>query len=123
MSTKLQMVPLIGIDTPDNQATCGVPTRLRFDMEEANRLAALAKALGHPVRVQIVDLLSRYEGEVCVCEIERHFSLTQPTISHHLKVLRDMGLIDSEQRGLWVYYHLNRRALDPLRALLHDLGE
>jgi ArsR family transcriptional regulator len=123
MSTKLQMVPVVGIDTPGSQAACGLPTRLRFDMDQADGLAALAKALGHPVRIQIVDLLSRYEGEVCVCEIERHFSLTQPTISHHLKVLRDVGLIDSEQRGLWVYYHLNRRALAPLRDLLHDLDE
>jgi ArsR family transcriptional regulator len=101
---------------------CGsTPTQLRFNPEQATQLANLAKALSHPVRIQVVDLLSRYEGEVCVCEIERHFSLTQPTISHHLKVLRDAGLIDADQRGLWVYYHLNRSLLEPLRALLIEL--
>jgi ArsR family transcriptional regulator len=73
------------------------------------------------VRVQIVDILGRYGGEICVCDIERHFALSQPTISHHLKMLRDTGLIDSEQRGLWVYYRIKPGALDPLRALLNQL--
>jgi ArsR family transcriptional regulator len=74
------------------------------------------------VRVQIVEMLGRYEGEVCVCEVERHFDLTQPTISHHLRVLREAGIIDGEQRGLWVYYHVKPGALDPLRELLGKLA-
>ncbi|WP_119069894.1 ArsR/SmtB family transcription factor [Aggregatilinea lenta] len=96
-------------------------TQLHLTTEEADRLAALSKTLGHPVRVQIVDLLSRYGGDVCVCDIERHFDLTQPTISHHLKVLRAAGLIDAEQRGLWVYYQLRPGALDGLRGWLDHL--
>ena len=93
-------------------------TELRLSAETAEHLAGLSKALGHPVRVQIVEMLGRYEGEVCVCDIERHFDLTQPTISHHLRVLRKAGIIDGEQRGLWVYYRVRTGALDPLRDLL-----
>ena len=98
------------------------PAALRLSAEEAADLVEGFKALGHPVRLQIVDLLSRYGGEVCVCEIERHFALTQPTISHHLKVLREAGLVDADQRGLWVYYHLRPGRIGALRALLDDLG-
>ncbi|HML21402.1 MAG TPA: metalloregulator ArsR/SmtB family transcription factor [Aggregatilinea sp.] len=96
-------------------------TTLHLTADEADRFAALSKTLGHPVRVQIVDLLSRYGGDVCVCDIERHFDLTQPTISHHLKVLREAGLIDAEQRGLWIYYQLRPGTLDGLRDWLDHL--
>ena len=96
-------------------------TELRLSAEAAKHLAGLSKALGHPVRVQIVEMLGRYEGEVCVCDIERHFDLTQPTISHHLRVLREAGVIDGEQRGLWIYYHVKPGALNPLRELLDIL--
>jgi ArsR family transcriptional regulator len=100
---------------------CDPPSELRLGADEAARLAGGFKALGHPVRLQIVELLSRYGGEVCVCEIERHFALTQPTISHHLKVLREAGLVDADQRGLWVYYHLRPGRIDALRGLLGEL--
>lgn len=95
---------------------------LRLRPEQAEQIAGQAKALSHPVRIQIVDLLSRYGGRVCVCEIERHFALSQPTISHHLRVLREAGVIDGEQRGLWVYYRLVPGALAPLAELLGCLG-
>lgn len=99
--------------------TCAsIPTELRLSADHAERIATLSKTLGHPVRVQIVDILNRYGGEVCVCDIERHFDLTQPTVSHHLRVLREAGVIDGEQRGLWVYYHVKPGALDLLRQLL-----
>jgi ArsR family transcriptional regulator len=105
-----------------NAASCATRmTELRLSAETADHLARLAKALGHPVRVQIVEMLGRYEGEVCVCDIERHFDLTQPTISHHLRVLREAGIIEGEQRGLWIYYHVRLGALDPLRGLLERL--
>lgn len=84
---------------------CGVIPALRLSQPEADRLASIFKAVGHPVRLQIIDLLSRFGGEVCVCDIESHFDLSQPTISHHLKVLRTAGLIDCEKRGLWVHYY------------------
>lgn len=103
--------------------TCAsIPTELRLGAEQAAQLAALSKALSHPVRVQIVDILSRYGGEICVCDIERHFKLTQPTISHHLRVLREAGVIDGEQRGLWIYYRLVSKAIAPLAELLHQIA-
>jgi ArsR family transcriptional regulator len=94
-----------------------VPPALRLGGEEAERLAGLCKALGHPVRLQIVDLLSRYAGQVCVCDIEGQFDLTQPTISHHLRVLREAGVVGFEQRGLWAYYFLRPGAIQELTAL------
>ena len=96
---------------------CDVAPALRFSGEEAERLAGLCKALGHPVRLQIVDLLNRYGGRVCVCDIEGQFDLTQPTISHHLKVLREAGLVGFEQRGLWAYYFLRTGAVQEIAAL------
>lgn len=106
-------------DSKTNAPACTTQmTELRLSTEAAEHLAGLSKALGHPVRVQIVEMLGRYEGEVCVCDVERHFDLTQPTISHHLRVLRKAGIIDGEQRGLWIYYHIRPGVLDPLRELL-----
>jgi ArsR family transcriptional regulator len=96
---------------------------LRLEVEEANELSAMFKALGNPVRLQIVELLSRYAGQVCVCDVEGQFELSQPTISHHLKILREAGLVASEQRGLWVYYFLRPQAVDKLRGLLGGLVE
>jgi len=88
------------------------------DRDRALRLAAVAKALGDPVRLQIVDVLRRHAGKVCVCELVPLFALSQPTISHHLKVLRDAGLIESERQGLWAYYYVLPGALDELAGWL-----
>lgn len=117
MTTQTRLVP-----QPIDTSCATQPTQLRLSAQEAAHLATLSKALGHSVRVQIMELLGRYEGEVCVCDIERHFELTQPTISHHLRVLRDAGLITGDQRGLWVYYHIRAEALAPLRHLLNSLA-
>lgn len=118
--TAVAISPVTGY-SPDK--TCAsVPVGLRLSADEAQRIASLAKALSHPVRVQIVELLSRHGGDVCVCDIERHFDLSQPTISHHLKVLREAGIIEGEARGVWVYYRLVAQALAPLAGLLADLG-
>jgi ArsR family transcriptional regulator, arsenate/arsenite/antimonite-responsive transcriptional repressor len=62
------------------------------------------------------------EGQVCVCDLEAHFDLTQPTISHHLKVLRQAGIISGEQRGVWIYYATRPEAVAQLGSLLGDLG-
>src|SRR5919107_1185055 len=85
---------------------------------EAERMAQLAKALADPVRVQLVDVLRKHAGKVCVCELVPLFDLSQPTVSHHLKVLRDAGLVDSERRGLWAYYYVVPDALKELAAWL-----
>jgi ArsR family transcriptional regulator len=88
------------------------------ERERAERIALIAKALGDPIRVQLVDVLRKHAGKVCVCELVPLFELSQPTVSHHLKVLREAGLVDSERRGLWAYYYVIPDALEELIAWL-----
>jgi ArsR family transcriptional regulator len=88
------------------------------DRDRAIRMAEVAKALGDPVRVQLVDVLRKHAGTVCVCELVPLFDLSQPTISHHLKVLRQAGLVSSERQGLWAYYYVTPDALAELSAWL-----
>jgi ArsR family transcriptional regulator len=88
------------------------------EREHAERMASIAKALGDPIRLQLVDVLRKHAGKVCVCELVPLFDLSQPTVSHHLKVLRDAGLVDSERRGLWAYYYVIPDALEELSAWL-----
>ena len=76
------------------------------ERQEADRMAAVAKALGDPVRLQLVDVLRKHAGKVCVCELVPLFNLSQPTVSHHLKVLRQAGIVGSEREGLWAYYYV-----------------
>lgn len=85
----------------------------------AEDLATVFKALGDPVRLRLLSMIaSRAGGEVCVCELTPAFELSQPTISHHLKLLRHAGLIDCQRRGTWVYYWLLPETTDKLAALL-----
>jgi ArsR family transcriptional regulator, arsenate/arsenite/antimonite-responsive transcriptional repressor len=84
----------------------------------ALRMAQVAKALGDPVRLQLVDVLRRHAGKVCVCELVPLFDLSQPTVSHHLKVLRDAGIVGSERVGLWAYYFVIPDSLRELSAWL-----
>ncbi len=87
--------------------------------DAAAGLARVFKALADPVRLRLVSLIGAHQGgEVCVCELTEAFDLTQPTISHHLKVLREAGIIDCERRGTWVYYWLVPAALERMSALL-----
>src|SRR3569832_908747 len=82
----------------------------------AVRMAVVAKALGDPIRLQRVDVLRKHAGKVCVCERGPLFDISQPTLSHHLKKLRDAGIVDSERRGLWAYYYVIPEALQELTA-------
>ena len=84
----------------------------------AERMAGIAKALGDPVRLQLVDVLRKHAGKVCVCELVPLFDLSQPTVSHHLKILREAGIVDSERKGLWAYYYVNPEALEELSSWL-----
>lgn len=87
--------------------------------DEATPLAVMFKALGDPVRLRMLSLISAHaDGEACVCDISPTFALSQPTISHHLKVLREAGLIESERRGTWVYYRVIPSAVARLGATL-----
>jgi ArsR family transcriptional regulator len=100
--------------------TCSPPlTGQPLGETAAAGLAQIFRALGDPVRLRLVSLIGAHQGgEVCVCDLTSAFSLTQPTISHHLKVLREAGIIDSERRGTWVYYRLIPAALERMGALL-----
>jgi ArsR family transcriptional regulator, arsenate/arsenite/antimonite-responsive transcriptional repressor len=86
------------------------------EREAAERMGRIAKALGDPIRVQLVDVLRQHAGRVCVCELVPLFDLSQPTVSHHLKVLREAGIVGSERRGLWAYYYVIPEALKELSA-------
>ncbi|MGW2814463.1 ArsR/SmtB family transcription factor [Streptomyces sp. NPDC001415] len=87
--------------------------------EEAVELAKVFKALGDPVRLRLLSMIaSRDGGEICVCDLTPAFDLSQPTISHHLKLLRQAGLIDCERRGTWVYYWLLPETTDKLAGIL-----
>mgnify|MGYP005851590733 CR=1 FL=1 len=113
-----QPVQILELEIGSNRRTCDPTLELRVQTKEAEIFAGLFKALSHPVRVQILDLISQGEGETCACDIERHFELTQPTISHHLKVLRDAGLITSESHGVWVHHGINPAKVTALHLLL-----
>jgi len=87
---------------------------------QATDLAAMFKALGDPVRLRLLSLIASHPGgEACVCEISPTFDVSQPTISHHLKLLRSAGLLDCERRGTWVYYWVILSALQQLSSVLH----
>ena len=100
------------------EPVCQVIAAPDLAAERAERIAVLAKALADPTRLQLVDVLRKHAGEVCVCELVPLFDVAQPTISHHLKVLREAGLVGSVRRGLWAYYYVNPEALEELEEWL-----
>ena len=83
---------------------------------DAEQLSGDFQILSHPVRLQILDVLARNAGQVCVCDIEAAVPVKQPTVSHHLRLLREAGLVDCERHGQWAYYFIRREALAALRA-------
>jgi len=89
------------------------------DAERAGELARVFKALGDPVRLRLLSLIASHEGgEACVCELTGVFDLTGPTISHHLRVLKDAGLITGDRRGTWIYYRVRSDRLRLASAVL-----
>ena len=103
-------------------ATRKLGTRCCDDMaaplsaEVAQQFSDDLQILAHPVRIQILTLLAASAGQVCVCDLDAALPVKQPTVSHHLKLLRNAGVIDCERHGLWAYYFVNRPALAALRA-------
>ncbi|WP_205696760.1 helix-turn-helix transcriptional regulator [Conexibacter sp. SYSU D00693] len=81
-------------------------------------VADLAKALSDPIRVQVLEHLRTADGEVCQCHLQPLFDVSQPTLSHHLKKLREAGLVEVERRGKWAYYSLDDSTLEVLRSWL-----
>jgi ArsR family transcriptional regulator len=106
--------------TPVQAAACCSPLdRAPLSRDEAERIAPLLKALADPVRLRLMSLVASHQGgEACVCELNDAFDLSQPTISHHLKVLHEAGLLQREKRGVWVYYRAGAAALSSLAALI-----
>ncbi len=96
---------------------CCAPGAPRIDDDLASDLASSFKALADPTRVAIVNRLAA-DGECCVCHLVEESDLSQPTVSHHLKILRDAGLVESERRGTWAYYRLNANGIARLAAAL-----
>jgi ArsR family transcriptional regulator len=103
---------------PKGEPCCEPVVYPDIERQQAERMAKVAKALGDPIRMQLVDVLRKHAGKVCVCELVPLFDLSQPTVSHHLKVLREAGIVGSERRGLWAYYYVNADALDEVSAWL-----
>lgn len=97
---------------------CDPHARSQLSSNDAGRVADDFDVLAHPVRLQLLDVLARNEGRVCVCDLEAAVPVKQPTVSHHLKLLRAAGLIEREKVGLWAYYRVDRQALARLRERL-----
>lgn len=113
MSKSLDVTPIEAV------ACCSPVTREPLTAHQAEQVVPLVKALADPVRLRLLSLVASHEeGEACVCDLNDAFALSQPTISHHLKLLHEAGLLDRDKRGVWVYYRINRMALADLASLL-----
>jgi ArsR family transcriptional regulator len=116
MSKQLPLVP------PD--ACCAPLAREPLTQGQAVELSHLFKAMADPVRLRLLSLIASHAGgEACVCDLTGAFDLTGPTISHHLKVLRESGLITGDRRGTWIYYRVHPEVLARLSAVLTTTGE
>jgi ArsR family transcriptional regulator, arsenate/arsenite/antimonite-responsive transcriptional repressor len=103
-----------------NEPCCRTVEAPSLTQAQTNHLAARLKALGDPTRLRMLDLLAQQTAPLCVCDLTPQFSQNQPTISHHLKLLREAGLIDTEKQGIWAYYWATeegRRALAAVTTL------
>jgi ArsR family transcriptional regulator len=106
------------LSPPDVLACCSPLARAPMDVDQAEQVTPLLKALADPVRLRLLSLVLSHEGgEACVCDLNGAFDLSQPTISHHLKVLHDAGLLDRQKRGVWVYYRARHEAMRALSGL------
>jgi ArsR family transcriptional regulator len=116
MSTDLELAPKS--KRAAGERCCEPVVYPDVQREHAARMATVAKALGDPIRLQLVDVLRLHAGKVCVCELVPLFDVSQSTLSHHLGKLRAAGVVDAERRGLWAYYYVRPDALKELSAWL-----
>jgi len=116
MSPELTLTPKQ--KSPNGQPCCEPVVYPDVERAEAERMAKIAKALGDPIRLTLIDVLRKHAGKVCVCELVPLFDVSQSTLSHHLKKLRDAGIVDSERQGLWAYYYVNPEELKELSGWL-----
>ena len=116
--TSLKLAPL-DLTPVETVACCSPLTASPLTSEQAERIAPLLKAIADPVRLRLLSLVAAHQDrESCVCELQDAFDLSQPTISHHLKVLHEAGLLDRTKRATWVYYSVRADALEDLAALI-----
>jgi len=116
------MAKLVATIEPTEQC-CPSVLAAPLDAEEAAELASGFMALADPVRLRVLSILATApDGEVCVCEFVGPLGKSQPTISHHVKILSEAGLVAGDRRGKWVWYSLNRERLAALRAALQPSG-
>src|SRR5690242_14782199 len=112
---------LVVLDPAGTAACCPPLSAEPLSAAQAEQVAPLLKALADPVRLRLMSLVASHPGgEACVCNLNDAFDLTQPTISHHLKVLHEAGLLDRDKRGVWVYYRARTEALASLGALIGE---
>jgi ArsR family transcriptional regulator, arsenate/arsenite/antimonite-responsive transcriptional repressor len=108
----------------DTVACCSPLSRDPLSQAQAEQIAPLLKALADPVRLRLMSLVASHEGgEACVCDLTECFELSQPTISHHLKVLHEAGLLDRSKRGTWVYYRVRSASLPDLATMISPAPE
>jgi ArsR family transcriptional regulator len=113
------LAPLTLLDTGQAGGCCSPMAQQRVDSATAAALAPAFKALGDPVRLQLMSMIaSAPEGEICVCDLTPAFAVSDSTISHHLKTLREVGLVDAERRASWVYYRPRPGVMQQLATLL-----
>ena len=107
------------IATIETAASCTPILQAALDRDEADRLASALKVIADPTRLRLLSLIQAQPGgEACQCHLTGPLGLSQPTVSHHLKVLRDAGLVEHEQRGNWAYYRLAPHRLAMLCGVL-----
>jgi len=107
------------LDPADTAACCQPLSKEPLSAEQAMQVAPMLKALADPVRLRLMSLIASHPGgEACVCDLTGAFNLSQPTISHHLKVLHETGLLDRDKRGVWVFYQARTEALASLGTLI-----
>jgi ArsR family transcriptional regulator, arsenate/arsenite/antimonite-responsive transcriptional repressor len=110
---------LTGLDSAGLAACCPPLSAEPLSQAQAEQVTPLLKALAEPARLRLMSLIASHPGgEACVCDLTGAFDLSQPTISHHLKVLHEAGLLDRDKRGVWVYYRARTEALASLAALI-----
>lgn len=114
--SRRRSLPLASAPAPNAQCCPGIGVAT-LEAEQAEQIAPLFKALGDPVRLRLMSIIAA-SVETCVCDLTDAFALSAPTISHHLRVLREAGLVDAERRGTWVYYRARPEVLRTLAGLL-----
>src|SRR5580765_4610366 len=109
---------ILRMTIPSTSVSCCAPLAAPvLSREEAAATAELFKALGEPARVRLVNLLATSAEPVCICDLIEPLGLSQPTVSHHMRKLRDAGLVEREQRGKWAYFSLRRDAVEQLAVV------